>query len=362
MTATTTNNNNKIDYTTIVDGKEEENHWIRKSVLFVTLLVCLGFYSTTNNTTRFVNNVPVEATSSLVRGGAGGGAGDRDGVRGGRIQVTQWNPHYENTDKARGFVDNLVYGNDFVSLIMFEDRNWTPGGAYKKINNGDYCTFDDSPPHYASWAILVYDSSKWDDMHDEVHGCLVGNDRPYTVNNFKNKNDNTIVTVVAAHFPHGGDPWSKLGDDIKSHNQSGNVIFMGDTNLNRGRSSQYIFGGWGLTAVLSSDLLDSCCYDGAPHTYEAGSYDRVITTFGSGGSTTMGGELFAPNPGAYHKPIKFEFNYQPGGGSGGGDNPTPSSSCTSQGGDMYYHPNPQGKLACCPGLHENFEGGAYRCR
>mmetsp|Transcript_49804 Transcript_49804/g.55536 ORF Transcript_49804/g.55536 Transcript_49804/m.55536 type:complete len:206 (-) Transcript_49804:165-782(-) len=77
MTVTTTNNN-KIDYTTIVDGKEEKNHWIRKSFLSITLLVCLGLYITTNNSTRFVNYVPVAATSSLVR--SGGGAGVRDDV------------------------------------------------------------------------------------------------------------------------------------------------------------------------------------------------------------------------------------------------------------------------------------------
>eukprot|EP00751_Fragilariopsis_kerguelensis_P032149 CAMPEP_0170927534 /NCGR_PEP_ID=MMETSP0735-20130129/13565_1 /TAXON_ID=186038 /ORGANISM="Fragilariopsis kerguelensis, Strain L26-C5" /LENGTH=79 /DNA_ID=CAMNT_0011328081 /DNA_START=125 /DNA_END=364 /DNA_ORIENTATION=+ len=75
MTATNTNNkNNKIDYTTIVDGKEEENNWNRKSVLFITLLVCLlGLYSTTNNTTRFVNNgLVATAKSKPVRLGDAG--------------------------------------------------------------------------------------------------------------------------------------------------------------------------------------------------------------------------------------------------------------------------------------------------
>jgi len=353
MTATTTTN--KIDYTTIVDGKEEENHWIRKSVIFITLFVCLGLYSTTNNNTRIVNNVPVAATSSLVRGLVRGGDRDGDGVQGGRIVVTQWNSHFENKDKTRGVIDNLISGNDFVNLVMFEDRNWQPRGVYRKISNGDYCINDGPGTNpYASWDTLVYDSSKWEDMNDQVHGCLNTNDRPFVVNNFKNKNDNTIVTVVGAHFPHGGDPWSKLGDAIRSRNNSGKVIFMGDTNLYRGRSSQYIFGGWGLTAKLASDLLDSCCHNDG---YNSGSYDRVITTFGSNPKTTMGVELFTPNPSAYHKPIKFEFDSESGGGGGGG------SSCTPQGGDVFYHPGiPAGKLDCCAGFHEVFEGGPIRCR
>jgi len=88
---------NKIDYTTIVDGKEEENHWIRKSVLFLTLLVCLGLYSTTNNNIRFVHNESVAATSSLVRIGAGAGAGAGAGVRGGSI-TTSVSVINDNTD------------------------------------------------------------------------------------------------------------------------------------------------------------------------------------------------------------------------------------------------------------------------
>jgi len=88
---------NKIDYTPIVDGKEEENHWIRKSVLFLTLLVCLGLYSTTNNNIRFVHNESVAATSSLVRIGAGAGAGAGAGVRGGSI-TTSVSVINDNTD------------------------------------------------------------------------------------------------------------------------------------------------------------------------------------------------------------------------------------------------------------------------
>jgi len=119
MTASTTTYKNKNDYTTIVDGKEEENHWIRKSVLIVTLLVCLGLYSKTNNTTRFVNNVPVATTSSLVRGGAGDRDSDGDVVRGGRIQVTTWNlaPWWRtesNFIRTTGASPNSKDGEQFV--------------------------------------------------------------------------------------------------------------------------------------------------------------------------------------------------------------------------------------------------------
>merc|ERR1712238_560474 len=68
---------------------------IRKSVLFLTLLVCLGLYSTTNNNIRFVHNESVAATSSLVRIGAGAGAGA--GVRGGSI-TTSVSVINDNTD------------------------------------------------------------------------------------------------------------------------------------------------------------------------------------------------------------------------------------------------------------------------
>jgi len=50
-------------------------------------------------------------------------------------------------------------------------------------------------------------------------------------------------------------------------------------------------------------------------------------------------------------------------GGGGGDTPTPSSSCTPQGADMYYHPGqPDGKLPCCQGLREVRENNQFRCR
>jgi len=38
------------------------------------------------------------------------------------------------------------------------------------------------------------------------------------------------------------------------------------------------------------------------------------------------------------------------------------SACTPEGGDVFFHSGPEGKLACCAGLHENNEGGPIRCR
>jgi len=121
---------NKIDYTTIVDGKEEENHWIRKSVIFLTLLVCLGLYITTNNNIHFVHDESVAATSSLVRSGAGASTGAD--VRGGSI-TTSISVINDNTDiDARATLrDNyfrFTHGGKTVKQTATEGPHGITGG------------------------------------------------------------------------------------------------------------------------------------------------------------------------------------------------------------------------------------------
>jgi len=234
------------------------------------------------------------------------------------IIVTQWNPHWENTvsfkpPKAQNVVDNLVNGNDFVNLVMFEDRDFVFRGSYRKITDGDYCT-EQKP--LASWDMLVYDSSKWTPVGNDVHGCLQdNNDRPFVVQKFSNNNDRTEVTVVGAHFPHPGGPdfYPGLAGKIGQVSDGrGNIIFMGDINDN-GLTTQTLFNQLGLGALsVASDLYNTCCFnDGFSFRF-----DRIGANFGSNAYTTRYESLlFDPNPinssnrGDYHKPVKLTFNY-----------------------------------------------------
>jgi len=94
-------------------------------------------------------------------------------------------------------------------------------------------------------------------------------------------------------------------------------------------------------------------------TKNLGSFNGIDYTFTLGEITVESAEFKESQgyTGSDHKPLELKFDFS------GGSAPTPSSSCTPKGGDMFWHPGqPAGKLACCVGLHEVNENGPLRCR
>jgi len=134
--------------------------------------------------------------------------------------------------------------------------------------------------------------------------------------------------------------------DTQTANCGNNGMLMGDFNAHYPRTGS------------SNDWKKAAnTYRGAPG---GGSFGGVDWTFTSGEITVKSAEFKEANDytKSDHRPLEVKFDFS------GGSSPTPSSSCTPQGGDVYDHDPGRGqyKLACCQGLREVNEGGPIRCR
>lgn len=225
-----------------------------------------------------------------------------------KIILLHWNTHWEcfaksccnKTDSCPNAIGEYLnkmlrtQSIDFVSLLMFETKNYNLPNSYKIINPypSGKCGQDITS--------IIYDSSKWDSIGNTYIFCLQKNDRMTVIQNFHSKNKSINLWVVAAHFGHNNrglfDP-SELkilntfltidpkGPQIKS---TDNVILMADTNASSdtGIESnenilQTVLGN--KSRVLGSIPSYSCCYNDkvngkwSPFSYKC---DRILANFG----------------------------------------------------------------------------------
>eukprot|EP00929_Paragymnodinium_shiwhaense_P041196 TRINITY_DN21404_c0_g2_i1.p1 TRINITY_DN21404_c0_g2~~TRINITY_DN21404_c0_g2_i1.p1 ORF type:complete len:380 (+),score=49.25 TRINITY_DN21404_c0_g2_i1:57-1142(+) len=248
-------------------------------------------------------------------------------MRRGLVNVLQWNPHWEciteidvcKKNAERALSQDLVSLNiDFAHVVEIEDSLYSPPDGWAALVKR--CGVD--------WTTLFYNAARWEpskDAHAKSLGCMRGADRPYLIQQFVAKNSwrddgkPETLLVVGAHFPHGGDVYTILGDALHAvMHATGvcSVLFIADTNLDTWVPSDklaHIFRLPEEEKVSSTRLLPTCCaHDG----FRFVGFDRIITNAGHDGgemeTTLLEREVptWANQGWSFHKGVlgKFSLN------------------------------------------------------
>jgi len=117
--------------------------------------------------------------------------------------------------------------------------------------------------------------------------------RSFVVRSFDSRRLGLRLVAVGAHFPHTYE-WDRLASAIAAEMASAgtsNVLFMADTNTNRGHGD--VLSTLGVNGdALGTDRHRTCCNTAGGWGYVF-YFDRVVANFGTAMSTNL---VFSPVP------------------------------------------------------------------